>query len=103
MLFGAIVALLLLLLLPLLVTAVPAAAPALLLQLILLLQLLLSGDWELRISEISLIESFSSSLSVLQLFVIWVDSSQILEYIPPNCWMDGIYCSVYLYSYNFKF
>ena len=91
---GAIVALLLLLLLPLLVTAVPAAAPAVtsvnnVITATTFRRLGTAYQWNL------IIESFSSNPSV-QLFVIWVDSSRILEYIPPNCWMDGIYCSVHL-------
>ena len=93
---GAIVALLLLLLLPLLVTAVPAAAAAVTAVNGVITTAAFRSLGTAHQCNL-IIESFSSSPSVLQLFVICVDSSRILEYIHPNCWMDGIYCSVQLH------
>ena len=93
---GAIVALLLLLLLPLLVTAVPAAAAAVTAVNGVITTAAFRSLGTAHQCNL-FIESFSSSPSILQLFVICVDSSWILEYIPPNCWMDGIYCSVQLH------
>ena len=80
---------------------VPAAAPAMTAPIVVTLLLLLEGDrgnthqWNL------LIDSFRSNPSALWWSVTLAYSSQVRQYIPPNCEVDNILSQSFSYTcYN---
>lgn len=84
------------------VTVAFAAAPAVVLLLLLLLLLLMTGHPGNCISvELLISESFSDSPSALWIFIILSQSSQVLQYVPLNCWISGILLQCFnCISYN---